>query len=206
MLKVVLYTVILATIIIGGVSFYHLHNVAAKNKTEMANYNTEIKLNANLGRVLVVYYSLTGHTKDIATQIAQKTNADIFEIKTIETYSSPSVYMKSKKELTTKNYPEIQKDSLPNVADYDTIFVGGPVWWYTMAPAIYSYLQATDFRGTRVVPFSTQGSNFGSFFKDFAAQAKNAELLTGENFNNVDEKYRNQVSNKINAWLNTLGK
>lgn len=205
MLKVVLYVIILAAIVIGGASFYHLRRVAAKNKAEMANFDKEVKLNADLGKVLVVYYSLTGHTKDIAEQISAKTDADIFEIKTVETYSSPSVYMKSKKELTSKNYPELQ-ESLPNVADYDTIFVGGPVWWYTMAPALYSYLKVTDFGGTRVVPFSTQGSNFGSFYKDFADMAKNAQILQSENFNNIDEKYKEQISNKINAWLNKLSK
>ena len=205
MLKIVLYVIILAAIVIGGASFYHLRRVAAKNKAEMANFDKEVKLNADLGKVLVVYYSLTGHTKDIAEQIAAKTGADIFEIKTVETYSSPSVYMKSKKELTSKNYPELQ-GNLPNVADYDTIFVGGPVWWYTMAPALYSYLKVTDFGGARVVPFSTQGSNFGSFYKDFADMAKNAQILQSENFNNIDEKYKEQVSNKINAWLNKLSK
>ena len=205
MLKIVLYVIILAAIVIGGASFYHLHKVNAKNKAEMANFDKEVKLNADLGKVLVVYYSLTGHTKDIAEQIAAKTGADIFEIKTVETYSSPSVYMKSKKELTSKNYPELQ-GSLPNVADYDTIFVGGPVWWYTMAPALYSYLKMTDFGGARVVPFSTQGSNFGSFYKDFADTAQNAQILPSENFNNIDEKYKEQVSNKINAWLNKLSK
>jgi len=205
MLKVVLYVIILAAIVIGGASFYHLHKVNAKNKAEMANFDKEVKLNADLGKVLVVYYSLTGHTKDIAEQIAAKTGADIFEIKTVETYSSPSVYMKSKKELTSKNYPELQ-GNLPNVADYDTIFVGGPVWWYTMAPALYSYLKVTDFGGAHVVPFTTQGSNFGSFYKDFADMAKNAQILQSENFNNIDEKYKEQVSNKINAWLNKLSK
>ena len=205
MLKIVLYVIILAAIVIGGASFYHLRRVAAKNKAEMANFDKEVNLNADLGKVLVVYYSLTGHTKDIAEQIAAKTGADIFEIKTVETYSSPSVYMKSKKELTSKNYPELQ-GNLPNVADYDTIFVGGPVWWYTMAPALYSYLKVTDFGDARVVPFSTQGSNFGSFYKDFADMAKNAQILQSENFNNIDEKYKEQVSNKINAWLNKLSK
>lgn len=205
MLKIVLYIIILAAIVIGGASLYHLRRVATKNKTEMASFEKPVSLNADLGKVLVVYYSLTGHTKDIAEQISAKTGADIFEIKTVETYSSPSVYMKSKKELTSKNYPELQ-GNLPNVADYDTIFVGGPVWWYTMAPALYSYLKVTDFGGARVVPFSTQGSNFGSFYKDFAEMAKNAQILPSENFNNVDEKYKEQVSNKINTWLNKLGK
>lgn len=204
MLKIVLSVIILSAVIIGLASLYHLHKVNTKNKTEMANFEKEIPLNTNLGRVLVIYYSLTGHTKDIAQQIASKTNADLYEIKTIETYSSPSVYMKSKKELSSKNYPALQKDNQPDITQYDTIFIGGPVWWYTMAPALYSYLQNTDFHNAHIVPFSTQGSNFGSFFEDFTTMAQNAQILPGESFNNIDEKYQEQVSNKINAWLNNL--
>ena len=206
MLKIVIYVIVLAALIIGGTSLYHLYKVNSKNKAEMASFEKAVSLNADLGKVLVVYYSLTGHTKDIAEQIAGKTNADLYEIQTVETYSSPSVYMKSKKELADKNYPELKKDNMPDIAQYDTIFIGGPVWWYTMAPALYSYLQGIDFNNTKVVPFSTQGSNFGSFFEDFAKMAKNAQILPSENFNNIDEKYKEQVSNKINAWLNKLGK
>jgi len=204
MLKIVLSVIILAAIVIGGAGLYHLFKVNAKNKAEMANFENEVTLDADLGKVLVVYYSLTGHTKDIAEQIANKTNGDLYEIQTVETYSSPSVYMKSKKELSSKNYPELKKDNLPDMTQYDTIFIGGPVWWYTMAPALYSYLQITDFGNARVAPFSTQGSNFGKFFEDFAQMVKNAQILPSENFNNIDEKYKEQVSNKINAWLNKL--
>ncbi|MBR1649408.1 MAG: hypothetical protein IJ689_07435 [Alphaproteobacteria bacterium] len=206
MLKIVLLVMIAGAVIIGGASLYHIHKVNTKNKTEMASFTEEINLNADLGKVLVIYYSLTGHTKDIARQIADKTGADLYEIQTVETYSSPSVYMKSKKELSSGQYPELKKDDLPNIKLYDTVFIGAPVWWYTMAPALYSYLQNTDFENARVAAFSTQGSNFGSFFKDFAEMAKNAQILPSENFNNIDEKYQAQVSNKINAWLNKLSR
>lgn len=206
MLKITLYLIVLVAIIIAAASGYHLYKVNAKNKLEMKNFESEVKLDANLGKTLVVYYSLSGHTKDIAEQIAAKTNADLYEIKTIEAYSSPSVYMKSKKELSSQNYPQLQNDNMPDVKKYDTVFVGAPVWWYTMAPALYSYLNMTDFNNVKVVPFSTQGSNFGSFFEDFAKVAKNARILQHESFNNMDEKYQSQISNKINNWLNQLAK
>ncbi|MBR1601426.1 MAG: flavodoxin [Alphaproteobacteria bacterium] len=206
MLKMFLYSVALIALVAGVACFYHLYKVKSKNKAEMNNFTNEVALQADLGKVLVVYYSLSGHTKDIAMQIAEKTSADLYEIETVEKYSSPSVYMKSKQELTSKNYPELKNDSMPNVADYDTIFVGGPVWWYTMAPALYSFLSKVDFANKNVVPFSTQGSNYGSFFKDFNDTAKNARILQSESFNNIEEKYKPQVSNKINAWLNKLAK
>ena len=206
MLKITLYLIVLVAIIIAAASGYHLYKVNAKNKLEMKNFESEVKLDANLGKTLVVYYSLSGHTKDIAEQIAAKTNADLYEIKTVKTYSSPSVYMKSKKELSSQNYPQLQNDNMPDVKKYDTVFVGAPVWWYTMAPALYSYLNMTDFNNVKVVPFSTQGSNFGSFFEDFAKVAKNARILQHESFNKMDEKYQSQISNKINDWLNQLAK
>ncbi|MBQ8481084.1 MAG: NAD(P)H-dependent oxidoreductase [Alphaproteobacteria bacterium] len=206
MLKMFFYFVGLIILLAGGASIYHLYKVKAKNKAEMNNFSNDVALQANLGKVLVVYYSLSGHTKDIALQIAEKTNADLYEIETAETYSSPSVYMKSKQELTSQNYPELKNNVLPDASDYDVIFVGAPVWWYTMAPALYSFLNKFDFKNKNAVPFSTQGSNFGSFFKDFADKAQNAEILQSENFNNMEEKYKPQISNKINAWLNKIAK
>lgn len=206
MLKTIIFCLVAAGLIGGAAGVYHLYKVNAKNKSEMAKFEQNVVLNTDLGKVLVVYYSLTGHTKEIAQQIAAKTKADVFVIETTEAYSSPTVYMKSKKELADKNYPAIKTENMPNPQDYDTVLVGGPVWWYTMAPALYTYLQSTDFGGVRVAPFSTQGSNFGSFFADFAANAKNAQILPEANFNNIDEKYQAQVANKINAWLNAISR
>lgn len=197
--------IILAAIVIGGIAgLFHLYRVSAKNKKEMAQYeNKSADVKNNLGKVLVVYYSLTGHTKDIADKIAAKTNADLFEIKTKEPYpTGAKLYTTAKKEIKNKQYPAVE--ALPNVADYDVIFVGAPVWWYTMAPPLFSVLEQIDFQGKKVVPFSTQGSNIGKFFEDFAAAAKNANILQRADFNNMDKKYDQQVEAKIADWINGL--
>ena len=204
MLKISLYVLVFIALIIGGASWYHITKVKAKSKAEMANYAKEVTMNANLGNTLVVYYSFSGHTKEIAKQIAEKTNADTFEIKTKQAYSSPSVYAKSKKELSSKNYPEIETADMPDVSAYDTIIIGAPVWWYTMAPALFKYLSITDLQDKRVAAFSTQGSNYGSFFTDFENMAKGAKILPSININNAEETYPTELSNKINTWLNKL--
>lgn len=204
MIKIIFCVVVFSIIALAGAGAYHLYQVKQKNLAEMAQFENNIALNADLGRVLVVYYSLTGHTKDIAMQIKAKTNADVYEIQTLKSYTSPSVYLESKKELKNRDYPELKKGFKPNMANYDIIFVGSPVWWYTMTPALYAFLQNIDFKGTRVAPFSTQGSNPGTFFKDFAAHAQNATIVTSESFNNMDDSFAPQISNKINAWLNKL--
>lgn len=204
MFKTIFCIIIITIMVASGAGAYHLYQVKQKNLDELSKFENHVSLNTNLGHVLVIYYSLTGHTKNIARQIQEKTGGDIYEIKTEKTYTSPSVYLESKKELTSKKYPALKKDFMPNIADYDTVFVGGPVWWYTMAPALYSFLNKTDFKNVRVAAFSTQGSNYGRFFEDFKKKAQNAEILESENFNNVDESFDGEVSNKINTWLNKL--
>lgn len=206
MFKIIFCIIILSIIIASGGVAYHLYQIKEKNRAELAEFENEVALDTNLGNVLIVYYSLTGHTKDIALQIQQKTNGKLYEINTVKEYTSPSVYLESKKELSSQNYPELKKGFAPNMADFDTVFVGGPVWWYTMAPALFAFLKKTDFKGARVAVFSTQGSNYGQFFTDFKKNAQNANLLPSESFNNVDETFNNQVSNKINTWLNRLSR
>ena len=203
-MKYVLYSILVIVLIIGIGSLIHLYKVSNKNKTEMAKYSNEVKLTASLGKTLVIYYSLTGRTKDIALQIQSLTNADIYEIKPKEEIKQgPSLYLTSKKQISSGNYPEIVND-FPNIEGYDTIFVGSPIWWYTAAPVVLEFLKEYDFRNKNVVPFSTQGSNYGKFFEDFKSKAKNANILKGESFNNMDSKYNEQVKNKIINWLNGL--
>lgn len=67
-----------------------------------------------------------------------------------------------------------------------------------------AFLQQTDFKRKKVVPFSTQGSNYGAFFEDFEKNARNARILTGASFNNLGDEYNSAVDNKITAWLNAL--
>ena len=203
-MKYVLYSVLILVLIIGIGSLIHLYKVSNRNKTEMAKYSNEVKLTANLGKTLIIYYSLTGRTKDIALQIQSLTNADVYEIKPKEEIKQgPAIYITSKKQISSGNYPEIVND-FPDAKEYDTIFVGSPIWWYTAAPVVLEFLKEFDFQNKNVIPFSTQGSNYGTYFKDFSAKAKNANILKGESFNNMDSKYNEQVKNKIIEWLNGL--
>ena len=203
-MKYVLYSILVIVLIIGIGSLIHLYKVSNKNKTEMAKYSNNVKLTANLGKTLIIYYSLTGKTKDIALQIQSLTNGTLYEIKPKEEIKSgPSIYITSKKQISSGNYPEIVND-FPDISNYDTIFVGSPIWWYTAAPVVLEFLKEFDFQNKNVVPFSTQGSNYGTYFEDFKAKAKNAIILKGKSFNNMDSKYNEQVKNKIINWLNSL--
>lgn len=203
-MKYVLYSILVIVLVMGIGTLIHLYKVSNRNKTEMAKYSNNIALTANLGKTLIIYYSLTGKTKDIAQQIQSLTNGTLYEIKPKEEIKQgASLYLTSKKQISSGDYPEIMND-FPDITEYDTIFVGSPIWWYTAAPVVLEFLKEFDFQNKNVVPFSTQGSNYGTYFEDFKTKAKNANILKGESFNNMDAKYNEQVKNKIIEWLNNL--
>lgn len=204
MLKNIIIAVVIIIIAGGACGAIHLLRVAQRNKKELAAFKQDVNYSANLGKVLVIYYSFSGKTEDIAKQIAALTKGDLYRLNTQEEFkSSPAFYAKVKKQLSDKNYPPLAGE-MPDIGAYDTVFVGAPVWWYTMATPLFSYLADTDFKGKKVVPFSTQGSNAGKFLEDFAANAKNAQIAGYEKFNNVSKDYNKAVHNKIIAWLNGL--
>lgn len=188
--------------IAGGV--FHLYRVSAKNKKEMAQYaGLSDEVHKNFGKTLVIYYSLTGKTKEIADKIKEKTNADLFEIKTAQPLpSGPKLHLAVREQIKTQKYPALAQ--MPDISAYDTIFIGAPVWWYTAATPVLSLLDQLDFQGKKVVPFSTQGSNSGTFIEDFKAKIKNAVVGEYASFNNLSKEYDKAVNAKIAAWLNKL--
>lgn len=173
MLKYILYILLaiaVLALIAGGI---HLYRVSARNKAEMAQFaGPKIGYHNTLGKTLVIYYSLSGHTKDIADRIALLTDADVYEIKPKEPLKPGILFsLNARRQLKSGNYPKIE-ENLPDASAYDMIFVGAPIWWYTAATPVLEFLKTYDFKDRKVVPFSTQGSNFGSYFDDFAAKAK----------------------------------
>ena len=204
-MKYIIYLILAAIIIIGTVGAFHLYRVSVKNKKEMSKYEGQkIEVTKNFGKTLIVYYSNSGNTKDIAERIKAKTNADIYQIKLDEELPKGlKLHMAIRKQIKNGNYPKIKQD-IPNLIEYDIVFVGAPVWWYTVATPALSFLKQVDFANKKVVPFSTQGSNIGTYFEDFAKTIKNAELLQSAQFNNLPKKYDAEVDNKISVWLNEL--
>ena len=204
-LKYTVYAVLLMAFVIVAASVFHSTRVHLKNKKEMSRYEGEkISLERDFGRVLVVYYSLGGHTKDIAKRIQTETNADMYEIRTTKPLpSGMALNISAIRQIRSANYPEIETD-FPDFENYDLIFIGAPVWWYTVATPVLSFLEQVDFKERKVVPFSTQGSNPGTFDRDFRDTSKNAVVLTYRGFNNISPKYNAAVNNKITVWLNGL--
>ena len=132
-------------------------------------------------KMLVLYYSQTSNTKAVATEIATKLGADLEEIVPVELYDGDfqATIERGKKELDEGVYPEIHPMT-SDVAKYDVIFIGYPIWFGTYAPPVATFLNNVDLSGKKVVPFCTFGSGgLDSSVKDLAKAEPKAEILPG---------------------------
>lgn len=128
--------------------------------------------------LLIVYYSWSnGNTQKIAEQLRLATGADIARIETVKPYegSYMNVVNQGQREVNEGYKPDIRPLEY-DVADYDVIAVGTPTWWYTMAPAVKTFLEANDFTGKTVIPFMTNDGWPGHVIKDMKQAAKGAEF------------------------------
>ena len=132
-------------------------------------------------KMLVLYYSQTGNTKAVAQEIVNKLGADIEEITMVDPYDPDfqATIDRCKKDQEQGVLPEIQPVKA-DIANYDVIFLGYPVWFGTYAPPVTSFLNNADFSGKKIVPFCTFGSGgLESSVKDLAVAEPGAEILSG---------------------------
>lgn len=140
-------------------------------------------------KTLVTYFSATGTTKDAAEFLANTINADIFEIQPQVPYTSADLdwrnsESRSSKEMRDKAYrPEIV-GICENIDDYDTIFVGFPIWWYIAPTIINTFLESCNLNGKTVVLFATSGgSNFGKTVENLKSSCKGCNIIEGKLLN-----------------------
>jgi flavodoxin len=158
-------------------------------------------------KMLIVYYSHTGNTKYVAEKIKEITGGDLFEIQTVKTY--PSQYSalteEAKRELQEGDLPALKKGP-PNMSSYDLILVGGPVWWYTVATPVMSFLKQADFAGKKVSAFCTHEGGIGKYFPHFKEQARNAVVLEGLDLYKPRQARKGEVDKALDTWLGKLRK
>ena len=153
---------------------------------------------------LVVYYSFGGNTRATARKIARALDADIAEIRTTKTYPDDYDVLLglAKREVETDCIPPIY--ALPVDAQaYDTIILGTPVWWYTYAPAVKTFIKSIHWSGKKVYPFTTNGSKVGHTPSDFRKSLRGATVAP---VFSVRFKEKEQVTpeHELNAWIATI--
>lgn len=135
-------------------------------------------------KMLIVYYSWSnGNTKRIAEQLQTATGADIVRIETVQPYQGThnAVVRQGQDEVNTGYEPPIRPTPY-DVQDYDIIAVGTPTWWYTMAPAVKTFLHSNSWHGKTVVPFMTNGGWPGTVLRDMRAVCRGASFAQEREF------------------------
>lgn len=156
-----------------------------KSQTEDSNVSSDT--NTNSGNVLIAYFSYTGNTENVAQRIAEYTGGDLAKIERAEEYGD--LQTEAETEIKDGVHPEITV-SVDNVADYDTIFVGYPIWWDEAPAMIATFLADNDFSGKTVIPFCTSASddidNSLHIFNELCPDAEIAEGLTANNLDDIE--------------------
>lgn len=174
---------------------------------------------ANNKKVLVVYFSRTqgvyggslkrGNTARVADFIKEKTNADTYEIVPKKAY--PQSYNQTTKvaqrEQNENARPAI-KGKLPNVSKYDTVFIGGPIWWGEYPMVVRTFLdKESGLNGKTLIPFTTnEGSGLGNTRQVLKKQFPKSKVRKGFSARgNTVKNDPNSVQQDVNNWLDGLG-
>lgn len=147
-----------------------------------------------MSKKLVAYFSASGVTAKLAKRLADAVDADIFEIKPEKPYTTADLDWTNKKsrssvEMSDKSFRPAVAEKLDNIADYDTIYVGFPIWWYVAPTIINTFLEQYDLTGKTIIPFATSGTSLmGKTNSELAPSCKGAILKEGKRFEaNADE-------------------
>lgn len=155
-------------------------------------------------KVLVAYFSVSGVTAEKAKQVAKAADADLYEIRPAVPYTEEDLDYKNKESRTSK---EKDRSSRPEIADkdahieqYDTIFLGFPIWWYAAPTIINTFLESYDFSGKTIIPFATSdGSRLGSTVQFLKESVSDSTVIKeGKMLNNMQYIV-------IDAWVKDLG-
>jgi flavodoxin len=152
------------------------------------------KESKEMKKVLVAYFSASGVTKCVAQQLAEVTGGTLHEIKPAQPYTDADLDWRDKQsrssvEMQDKSSRPAITDKLKNMQDYDIIYVGFPIWWYTCPTIINTFMEAYDFKGKTVIPFATSGgSSIKKACEDLKAAYPDVKWKEGKLLNQATKK------------------
>ena len=154
-------------------------------------------------KTLVAYFSATGTTMEAATRLARIAGADLHEIVPETRYTPADLNWHDKNsrssvEMADKSSRPAIASRVENIAQYDTVFVGFPIWWYIAPTIVNTFLEQYDLAGKTVVPFFTSGgSDAGETLNYLKPSAPDANWVAPKNFNYLSDE-------DIKAWVDSL--
>lgn len=168
--------------------------------------NPDISIGEN-SNILVVYFSATGNTEEVANYIASATDGDIFELVPVDPYTSADLRWTDENSRVVQEYEneelrdvELTSVTVENWASYDTVFIGYPIWWGIAAWPVNGFVEANDFTGKAVIPFCTSSSSgLGQSGQLLAELAGTGNWQQGHRFRSGASK------SDVRSWLQDLG-
>lgn len=156
-----------------------------------------------MNKKLVAYFSASGVTKAAAERLAKAADADLFEIKPAVPYTRADLDWTNKKSRSSvemndqTSRPEIA-ETLSHMENYDTVFIGFPIWWYVAPTIINTFVESYDFLGKTIVPFATSGgSGMGKSVEVLKTLCPTANWEKGKMLNRVSDQ-------ELTTWVNGL--
>ena len=160
------------------------------------------------GKTLVVYYSATGNTENVANYIATAIDGDLFELEPAEPYSDADLNWTDDNSRVVREHDNpderdiaLVKSTVENWDEYDTIFIGYPIWWGIAAWPVNGFIEANDFTGKTVIPFCTSSSSgLGESGELLAEMAGTGDWQEGQRFRSGASE------SDVAAWVESLEK
>ena len=159
-------------------------------------------------KAIIIYYSQAcGNTRRIAEMIRNATDYDMVRIETVKPYtgSYQEIVDQGQEEVNLGYMPKLKPLSI-NMEDYDTVIIGTPTWWYTMAPAVLAFLTEHNWEGKTVIPFQTHGGWKGHTIRDMKELCKGAVFANekGIQFDSQGGDRLITTDTELQSWIALL--
>lgn len=189
----------------GSTSSADTSSSSVSSASDETSATTE-ESSTDLGNVLVVYYSATGNTERVANSIAEATGGDLFEIEPTEPYTDDDLNWNDESSRVSREYEDESLRDVPLVNttvdgwdDYDTVFIGYPIWWGIAAWPVDGFVEANDFSDKTVIPFATSASSgMGQSGELLANLAGTGDWQDGMRFSS------GAGDDEVQEWVETL--
>ncbi|MFG6332548.1 MAG: flavodoxin [Lachnospiraceae bacterium] len=184
-----------------------LSETSSASQSENEDNTVDTDVESTGGKTLIVYYSASGNTEEVANYIASATGGDLFEIVPTEIYTDADLNWTDDDSRVSREHDNEEERNVPLVSDtvdnwdeYDTVFIGYPIWWGIAAWPVDGFIKANDFTGKTVIPFCTSASSgLGESGELLEGMAGTGEWLEGERF-------RSGASEEtVRSWVEGLG-
>lgn len=158
-----------------------------------------------MSKKLVAYFSASGVTAKVAELLADAAGADVYQIEPAVEYTQADLNWmdktsRSSVEMNNKKLRPAMVDTDAKIEDYDTIFLGFPIWWYVAPTIINTFLEKYDFSGKKIILFATSGgSGFGKTVEELEVSvSSDAQIIEGKLLNGA------QTLESVSAWVRSL--